>query len=488
MAVTYAWRLDSDKYAYIVPPATLHNSSDGDKNYGFLSNTPLTDYLLNSVAQNAQDLFGEGSTSNDPLAEYEKAFAAMEYKINLAQQNKYQQGLSGGSLTNFDWSKVKSFDLLSAARYYNLDSENCADLRGVGIKGVRYLGSIEGVSYVEGDGIEETQGVPLTELNYRTSGSTATQYYMASDGTTGTTGVTVQPGIPGFTDVYGIYLSDQVEDDVDVSNDNVTTVPEFMFVVRNGQNGPRGAEGATAYFDESGMTQTLVTKDELKALEERVKKLEAALKDYQTNFTTITDAYYNMASAYSVVTGSIDTNKIAIEELTTKVSNIASGDGGGSDGVAGGGFGTSIDIWPITPSITSATTNIDGLNAAAYINSAYTFHLLGYVEGDGYGGEQSITVDKLYSLPSIKVGYNGITLDVSNLTVNGGIYAKNTITSNSGVTAPNISASTQVIASTVYAKNTAYAGSGFYQTTTSANTISSTTEYKTTGFLKETTN
>jgi hypothetical protein len=50
MAVTYAWRLDANKFAYILSP-------DGEE--GYVSDAPLSNEDLAKVAQKANQIFGE---------------------------------------------------------------------------------------------------------------------------------------------------------------------------------------------------------------------------------------------------------------------------------------------------------------------------------------------------------------------------------------------------------------------------------------------
>ena len=113
MAITYAWRLDANKYAYIIGPK-------GE--YGYASSVPLSGNELATVAKTSNELFGEGGSEG--FSGYTEAFNGMLKAI----QDKWEK------------EDVKYYDLLSADVYYNVDAATCADLRGVGIRGIRYLG------------------------------------------------------------------------------------------------------------------------------------------------------------------------------------------------------------------------------------------------------------------------------------------------------------------------------------------------------------
>ena len=71
MAVTYAWRLDADKYAYIVSP----KGEDG-----YVSESPLASTDLNTVALTATQMFGENGTRG--ISGYNEAYKAMLEKIS----------------------------------------------------------------------------------------------------------------------------------------------------------------------------------------------------------------------------------------------------------------------------------------------------------------------------------------------------------------------------------------------------------------------
>ena len=191
MAVTYAWRLDSNKFAYIVPPENLSGDEISNK-YGYLSKQPLSGNSLKKVADTAQEYFG----GDGGKADYLTAFGKMEKKIRKAcSDDGYMQA---GELIKWD-SDLEYADLLSADMYYNVDAQNCADLRGVGIKGTMYLGSLPN---------PEDGGIEPTNVSYYASGASINN-------------VTILPGLPGYTDIYGIYLTDQIENENSVIGINL---------------------------------------------------------------------------------------------------------------------------------------------------------------------------------------------------------------------------------------------------------------------------
>ena len=56
MAVTYAWRLDANKFAYILSP---EEGLIGEERYGYVDNHPLIGEDLTLIAQTANEWFGE---------------------------------------------------------------------------------------------------------------------------------------------------------------------------------------------------------------------------------------------------------------------------------------------------------------------------------------------------------------------------------------------------------------------------------------------
>lgn len=419
MAVTYAWRLDSDKYAYIVPPYTLQSVSENTSlDYGFLSKSPLTGYALRNVAEAAETQFGKDSDGG--LSAYTTAFAEMEAKINLAASSEYRQTLSGGTEEIFSgWTSLQNADLLSADVYYNVDSTDCADLRGVGIKGTRYLGSITGQTYAGGEmNILTVGGVDTDNMSYIAAGAKIK---------IGSTEYEVRPGMAGFTDVYGIYLTDNMDDD------DTNKTPEYMFVIRNGMNGPQGPEGKPLLIDDSAVTETLVTKEEFTELQTVVSGYSEQIRQMNENLRRLTD-YYNTISLDNVNNLMVMVSRLQqqMASMQEYIFNLnVTLEGVYDDGNEGGG-GTSITAIPLgivkdedgkTVFNDYEPTEhvyengiIDGWDEddIKRINSK-KFHLLGYLENDekyltsSDGYRNLITLDKLYILPNIGVSLTGAT-------------------------------------------------------------------------------
>ena len=176
MAITYAWRLDANKYAYILGP---------NNEKGYASNNPLSGDQLASVAKTANERFGEEVKSG--FTAYVEAFNAMKTAIK----------------TQWPDENVENYDLLSADVYYNVDASTCADLRGVGIRGIRYLGTCD----------RDKWDPDKPSWNPQAKPSAWSQ-------------------IQGKFSVYGIYMEDQYDDDGKLS-DNPT--PENIFAVYNFQ-------------------------------------------------------------------------------------------------------------------------------------------------------------------------------------------------------------------------------------------------------------
>lgn len=178
MAITYAWRLDANKYAYLIDPTT----DEGEEiEYGYLTDYPLTGENLDKIAQITNARFGEGGTEG--FSGYISAFNAMKDKIRQKEE----------------WQNAEYYDLLSADVYYSVDSANCVDLRGVGIKGLRFLGTATP---------DET--FDINNPSYNPNGKVTDTNVLL---------------------VYGVYMDDQ--------NDDPTKgdTPESFFVVKNGANG-----------------------------------------------------------------------------------------------------------------------------------------------------------------------------------------------------------------------------------------------------------
>lgn len=174
MAVTYAWRLDANKYAYLVDPEK--------GTYGYVSESPLNGTQLATVSKTCNEFFGEDG--NLGFSGYKNAFEEMVKKIN----NKW----------NADGAEF--YDLLSADVYYNVDASYCADLRGVGIRGIRYLGASK----------EYDPNNPSWNPSIKQTNTT---------------------DLAGKFSVYGIYMDDQNDDETG----NLS--PERIFAVYNGADG-----------------------------------------------------------------------------------------------------------------------------------------------------------------------------------------------------------------------------------------------------------
>ena len=527
MAVTYAWRLDSDKYAYILPPYTLvsattkngavYNSTpDNWLNYGFLSNTPLTDYFLRTVATNAENQFGKNNPSG--LSNYTTAFNCMVEKIGAAAQTGetwyIQQGqLQASADTINNWTGMQHADLLSADVYYNVDSADCADLRGVGIKGTRYLGSIPGNTTMTEDYLSgNINGHSLDNLSYVAAGTQYTgntiTYSTSGSGITEYT-VDIQPGIPGFTDVYGIYMNDNLEDGETVENS--TKTPEYMFVIRNGMNGPRGLEGPPVDVT-SGLAATLATKTELAALQSIVTGVQSQISTVTVDMQTLTQ-YYNTISLDNinnliVMVNNLQRQLSRLEEYLFgfELPEINSDSGGNGDPIPGGGGTGRIQIVPLglvtgedgvitndyTADGNSTDGKIEGWQGTENVKGK-VFHLLGYLEDpDEYlkyesGVRQAPTITRLYSLPNIAVSLTGITfggLDTDNTEsanpfpmnviingdtkITGGALMNQVITNDIKVINDvqiegDLNVEHNIGADTVVAERTMYATNGFYE-------------------------
>ena len=183
MAITYAWRLDANKYAYIIDPK-------GE--YGYASTAPLSGDELATVAKTSNEWFGEGGKKG--FSGYVEAFHAMQGKIKKTWPDEGTQ----------------YYDLLSADVYYNVDASTCADLKGVGIRGIRYLGVCDRNTW-DPDNPSWNPQAKQTEWQQ----------------------------IQGKFSVYGIYMEDQYDDDGKLSSN---PPPENIFAVYNGADA-KAADG-----------------------------------------------------------------------------------------------------------------------------------------------------------------------------------------------------------------------------------------------------
>ena len=379
MAVTYAWRLDSDKFAYIVPPENL--SGDAISNiYGYLSKQPLSGNSLKKVADTAQQRFGRDGGKT----EYLTAFTKMEEKIRKACSNEgYRQD---GELIKWD-SDLENADMLSADMYYNVDAQNCADLRGVGIKGTMYLGSLPN---------PEDGGIEPTNVSYYASGARVNN-------------VTILPGLPGYTDIYGIYLTDQIENENDAV-EAATSAPEYMFVVRNGKDGAQGKKGEKGESGANGedVTELIQTVTELSGsvatLSGSVASLETAMEDFDKG-------------TWSGITTDLKSLNDRLTEIEKRLNVIEqNGVGSGSGGSTGGG---SISIKPLSGKNTGSNTT------PYYILVSNT--------------SESDNMDVVYAVDYAKANKYGIAIG-DNIQISSG--------------------------GTLQSQDKIYAGNGFYQATT----------------------
>lgn len=502
MAVTYAWRLDSNKYAYILPPYDLkactgpktENNPEAEYSleYGFLSNTPLTDYFLRAVGTAAEEKFGKNSKGG--LASYQTAFDAMLAKISGAANGILTQIGKNEITTISNWKGMNNADILSADVYFNVDSENCVDLRGVGVKGARYLGSIPGSTYINDKSVGETSGKDLAVgLDYLASGTTTTVDVMLSDGTVTDKDIIVQAGIPGFTDVYGIYLEDNLEDEDTVSG--TTQTPEYMFVIRNGKDGARGEKGP-AYQITDGVKEGLAKQKDLEVLSGTVTTLKNEVERIDDNVKTLTQ-YYNTISLDNI--NNLITMVTNLQRQLNRLEEYLFGfelpdvtNDGDDPTIIGGGTGR-IQIVPLGMVKKSKDDSTIAQNDYTYIGTGSTeggiegwdttdeetlkvnnkkFHLLGYLEPENdylvadeksQGVRAMPSITRLYSLPNIAVTLTGITFGTEkkmDLYVSG-----NAQTSGSFQTEAISAKHSSIVGSS-------YASEGFYQTTSpSASTI-----------------
>lgn len=509
MAVTYAWRLDSNKYAYILPPYELKAGTDVSTEYGFLSNAPLTDYFLRTVSTTANDKFG----AKGSLEDYLTAFAAMEEKIGLAEAGVYHQiGEYGGEEIFSGWTGMKYADLLSGDEYYNVDAESCADLRGVGIKGTRYLGSIPF------DSANDLTGINLTDFTYIASGDSATTYTWVLNEVNNEWEKQkveipfVRAGIPGFTDVYGIYMDDNLDDKDSVSG--TTNTPEYMFVIRNGSYGPQGPEGPV-YDMEDGVSAGLAKQKDLEALSGTVTTLKNEVERIDDNVTRLTQ-YYNTISLDNI--NNLITMVTNLQRQLNRLEEYLFGfelpdvtNDGDDPTIIGGGTGR-IQIVPLGIVKKSKDDSTIAQNDYTYSGTGSTgagiegwatdedslkvnnkkFHLLGYLEPENdylvadeksQGVRAMPSITRLYSLPNIAVTLTGITFGVEsvhdmNVRVNGSGEITGSLKVGTNMEADKISANHSSIT------GTSYATGGFYQTASTEN-VSATTITGYTDFSKD---
>ena len=276
MAVTYAWRLDANKYAYILGP---------NNEVGYTSESPIVGDALNTIAATANERFGENAV--DGFTKYKEAFKKMVDKFPT------------------EW---KHYDFLSADVYYNVDSSNCADLKGVGIKGVRFLGTADPDNF------------NIDNPTWNTNGK-------VDD--------------PGVLLVYGVYMEDQTTDD-DIDK---TKAPENIFVVKNGTNGTN-ADGSASTADLERKLNTEI--DRSIGADNKMSEDIAEIQQIISTLTNISGGnlieLFNTISTLQTEVNNLKSENVelrneiaALKEWVNSQSEGGSGSTGGSSG--GVGFG-----------------------------------------------------------------------------------------------------------------------------------------------------
>ena len=296
MAVTYAWRLDANKYAYILNPDKLKENITNNDSYGYVNEYPLSNEDINLVGENANKMFGEGANKTESAnnkQKYVEAFGIMEGLIK---------------------EKWGDYDLLSADVYYNVDSANCADLRGVGIQSIRLIGVANPPETKGTVTIESLKPDPTADIK-----------------------------TPGAYLVYGVYMADQDIKDIDNVKDLPT--PESIIVVRNGAivDAEHNEDTITEILKDWLDTSVQPKIDELKEVDakiwEQINNINSILYDYGglSDFTTkITDLENEVKGLKSELQGlrnEFDAFRQQVLEfmnLNVEIADI--GNGGGSSG------------------------------------------------------------------------------------------------------------------------------------------------------------
>jgi hypothetical protein len=287
MAVTYAWRINANKYAYILSP-------DGDK--GHVSDYPLTGDDLASIARKANERFGEGG--DEGFEGYKDAFDEMIRKLGNT-----------------------AYDFLSADVYYTVDSTDCANLRGVGIKGIAYLGG-----WHAKDQWDSKNPIWDTEI---------------PEGTQGTYGV------------YGIFMEDQ-EITLPISPETTKITPEQIFVVYNGMNAEGVETGNSPYALQSEVDDKIKKlTDEIDRLKDENVKLENDFKSLMGiepgQFTEMYNTFKNLEERIAIIEEIVLPESDDSLSLSERVQNIETyintfnPESGGGDIITGG----SIDVFEI---------------------------------------------------------------------------------------------------------------------------------------------
>lgn len=260
MAVTYAWRINANKYAYILSP-------DGDK--GHVSDYPLIGDELSSIALMANDRFGEGG--DEGFEGYKDAFDEMIRKLGNT-----------------------AYDFLSADVYYTVDSTDCANLRGVGIKGIAYLGG-----WHAKDQWDSKNPIWNTEI---------------PEGTQGTYGV------------YGVFMEDQ-EITLPISPDTTKITPEQIFVVYNGMNAKGVETGNSPYALQSEVDDKFKElTNEIDRLKDENVKLENDFKSLMGiepgQFTEMYNTFKNLEERIAIIEEIVLPESDDSLNLNERVKNI----------------------------------------------------------------------------------------------------------------------------------------------------------------------
>ena len=342
MAITYAWRIDSELFAYIVPPA----SKTDEQGYGYISKTPLIGEDLLSVKNQAEWEFGPDTV--DGSINYLRAFNEMVGK------------LKGGP-----WY-MDNIDLLSADIYYNVDASECADLRGVGIKGIRYIGAATEVDS-NGKPIAFSPNVPLTITN--------------DDGV-----VIPNPMIGGKFSVYGIYMEDQYDNDGNIKT-NVS--PENLFLVYNGANGLQGEGGENIYDSlEEYVDERIDSVDEqITEINNTIDQLEDKI-ELVSDFATFENVIYTLQALQATISGLTSANEELlerVEELEDELEAIKNpdvGDGGNTS------EGSNVTVGEYDPNVDVYLVGIDESNTLYKIDRAKVDNYDIVINGDIYAKAQ----------------------------------------------------------------------------------------------------
>ena len=285
MAVTYAWRLDANKYAYLIDP---NGGENGTTTYGYVSKSPLNGTELASVAETANNRFGVDA--EDGFAQYKIAFDAMVQKIND------EWGDEGAQF----------YDLLSADVYYNVDASHCADLKGVGIRGVRYLGASAKYDPLN----------PIWDPSIKQDDTNE---------------------LAGKFSIYGIYMEDQ-----DYEKDNVTLSPENIFAVYNGSNGrtiegDMGTSELQNKLEKEIARSTSVDTEHSEAIVNIKYQLEQLTQLDGGDFSGLLERISKLEEYNKELKATLETMEKNIEDLQAALEAIQNPDNNTGGGVEGGG-------------------------------------------------------------------------------------------------------------------------------------------------------